>query len=125
MSEEESLKILGVYRDALIDHMITLICEGILIGITEISDQLEPKDIDIIARDIKLLDNNMSGLEFINVELLKLVLRLFHSNSTLFELDIEDSSSGGGSGSGSDICGVYDYDDDDEEDDEDSDSLGI
>lgn len=95
MSEAESLKILSVYRDALLDHMITLVCEGILIGITEISDQLEAKDIDIIVRDIKSLDANMSGIELINVELLKLVLRLFQSNLTQFELDIEDSSSDG------------------------------
>ena len=44
-----------IYRNKLIDNMITLLCEGILIGISEISDQLETKDIDTIIQDIKTL----------------------------------------------------------------------
>ena len=50
-------------------------------------------DLQILLDDIKTLDENMCGIELISVEYLKLVLRLFHSTSVSFQLNIEDSSS--------------------------------
>jgi len=91
--DDDALKALEIYRNKLIDNMITLLCEGILIGISEIADQLEIKDIDTIIQDIKSLDENMIGIELVSAQFLVQVLRLFHSTSVLFQLNIEDSSS--------------------------------
>eukprot|EP01083_Nonionella_stella_P059169 154818_1 len=90
--EEDALHILEIYRNKLIDNMITLLAEGILIGISEISDQMNTKDIDTIIHDIRTLDANMCGLQLIQAQFLKLVLRLFHSTSVSIQLNIEDSS---------------------------------
>jgi len=91
--DKEVLKALELYRHKLIDKMITLLCEGILIGITEISEQVTSNDIDTMIQDIKALDENMCGFELISAEFLKSVLKLFNSASCSFQLNVEDSSS--------------------------------
>ena len=45
--------------------MITLLCEGILIGISEISDQLETKDIDTIIQFDPQKSRRMKVLKWI------------------------------------------------------------
>jgi len=89
-SVEESL---NIYRENLLNSIITLVCEGTLIGISEIADQLDLNDIDTIYNDIKTLDENMSGLDILNKQLLKMILRLYHSTAVSVELNIEDSDS--------------------------------
>eukprot|EP00483_Globobulimina_turgida_P009594 UN09613 len=90
-NESNALKIFEIYRNKLIDHMITLLIDGILIGISEISDQLELTDIDIIIQDIQTLDDKMFGIDIIDGNFLKLVLRLYHSTAVSFQLNIEKS----------------------------------
>merc|ERR1712039_607990 len=91
-SEKEALRVLNMYRNKLKDDMMTLVLEGILIGIDEISEALEASDLHTVLEDIKSLDDEMSGIELINLQYLKQVLRLFHSTSVSFQLNIEDSS---------------------------------
>ena len=92
--DEKALQVLTKYRTKLIDNMMTLLLEGILIGITEISD-LDYKDILCIIKDIAALDDQMNGIELINQDYLKIALRLYHSARVSFghSLNIEDSSS--------------------------------
>lgn len=87
-NEQEMLRSLEVYRNKLVDNMITLLCEGILIGISEIAASLQMEDIGEIIKDIRSLDENIFGIELLSPHYLKLVLRLFHSTSVNFQLNI-------------------------------------
>ena len=52
-------------RDNMLLMISKLVCQGILIGISEISNTIERKDIEKILKDILSIDENMCGKELI------------------------------------------------------------